>query len=206
MGFSGGGTSPVTAHKHTNASGQGGALEKLVTLVDSDTLEVYRKMELLDEHNATGVEATYSFSPVGGLDLLTDYSEVIMLVSGSATAILEMQLVINDLITNQNYISQVRSDATVLSTALTSATTHVSLISSTIMAGASSFSLTIRIFVNPTSTSFVGNSLSHVVGEGSEITQFYIAHTDNVVDKLTIKTSTSTWATGTQIVTYGVRR
>jgi hypothetical protein len=40
MGFSGGGTSPVTAHKHTNASGQGGALEKLVTLVDSDTLQV----------------------------------------------------------------------------------------------------------------------------------------------------------------------
>jgi len=204
MGFSGGGTSAVTAHVHTNEAGQGGALSD-ATLLNTPTLTSQINLERLDTHLAAGNENTYTFTPATALDLLADYSEIMVVISGSADGALDLEMVLNADVTGyfQETFSQIGA---VLAGVTGGSIAHVVILSSSVITGTRRFYARIHITIEDSTDRFqiIAQGGAHNVGQEQVVAEQNTAATE--LTSLNFQTSANNWIAGTRIDTYGVRR
>ncbi len=161
-------------------------------------------LRLLDNHLATGTEATYTYTPVPALNMKARYREIYIIVTGSATATLEMQLKINAQ-TDYN-VSYNINDTTTATTGLTDAAPTIILLSGGILDGANLFNIQAYIVFNDASDMLMVHAVGSAPHEGNYQVHGQPQTAATTITSIEIKTSTSTWATGTEISIYGIQR
>jgi len=210
MGFGGGGTGSFSLpdHLHTNALLAGGSLEELVTLVDGATMAAWfagkEKFELLDEHVAAGTESTYTFTPAAPLtsDL---FSEIRVYYEMDSSAALALEMKLNGHTDYDWSKAFIRGAGVSGLTGL--GTTEYELISATSVNGAQEFAGIARILQMDMAggkmyiESYFSQARDCEVGGGSDETTDILG-----IDTIETRTSTSTWAIGSKITTYGVKK
>jgi len=164
--------------------------------------------ERLDVHLAAAPESTYTFTPATALDW-DDYTRIIVQTSGLTTAALALQMQLNGIVIS--YFSQrLRSAAAALTALQQSNVAFWEILSSTALNAASRQFITItEIMLNDPAFANEGflclmkgeALLTHEQGGG-----YNDENNVGPIDSITTFTSASTWAAGTLISTYGVRR
>ncbi len=165
-------------------------------------------LKLLDTHEATGTESSYTFTPAAALSGDT-YDLIIIYISGINTAALALELIINGIVTGyyndgqrtgggtitaldeNNLAHWVIASATILDTTVDqfNIIVEIQIPDPSIVAGTEQFGMHSRAITSRQKTEIKSGS----VIAGNEITS------------IKIETSTSTWVLGTKINTYGVK-
>jgi len=165
-------------------------------------------LERLDNHDAAGVEATYTFTPATPLDDET-YSSIMIVVSGEVTAALALEMKINGLAalySMQKFtviagtvtgIAQVSTpEFEIVSAALLNIPTRKFSVIAYLMMGSPAFAnpRITGMFAAKADLGYTAGTLRNTTNGEDEITS------------ITWQTSVSTWIAGTTIDTYGIRR
>ncbi len=218
MGFGGGGSGSFVLpnHLHTNGAADGGDLEEAVTLVDGATMLAWwnaklaaaatGSLELLDSHKAVGTESTYTFTPGTAL-ALADYSAIRVYIAGSSTASFELRCVINALGGTSYRSSGTRNSNGVNTGIATGTPAHLVLMSATMNNVAQEYAGYLELQMNDAGGDFLIGYSS--IGDENARREYYLQGRLSDVDTITsieIKTSASTWATGSTIDIYGVQK
>lgn len=202
-------TAEIAAKAVTAAKLADGTADKAMGF---DSLGVYaeipqRTVEILDNHVAAGAEATYTFTPASAL-LFATYSEIWVVIEGAATAALALQMQLNG-DTAANYSENgYRINAAPAQVILQNlGQTQLTLLTATVLAGAYDFSGISKITRNPLNNRYTQHS-EFSCQLALEHEKYYGRHVAaaQAISSITVKTSISTWITGTRITTYGVRR
>lgn len=161
-------------------------------------------MVLLARHKAEQAESTRTFNLA---DITSEkYSEVIVKISGEATASLELRAVINGLGTNYIQKGENSIGGTVTGINITTGSV-LRLASTSILTGATTFNGEFTIQKDETGVWGGGMARFRGYAVGKEDTDWnHDAATANKLTTITISTSASTWKAGTTIEVYGVKR
>ena len=164
------------------------------------------KMVLLDSHEATSTESTYTFTSTSSLDMENDYSELIVLISGNATASLSLQLIINAIEGVAYSQTTLVADSTSVTHSDLAGQGKIEILNTALLDNPRAILCELHITGNPFNRDLMINGNNYALGEGLNVLGGSMAENDGLIDSLRIKTSTSTWSSGTQIITYGVKR
>lgn len=162
-------------------------------------------LQLLDLHQASGTESTYTFTPGSALNS-AKYSAIVIKISGSATASLALNMVLNGDSGNMAYFGQ-RMTGSAVANITASAQSVIQIASTSIISAATLFDGEIIINLDSTVGKILrGTSMMSAGGVGVELLGWYDSQgATNSITSINFATSTSTWATGTNITTYGVK-
>ncbi len=164
-------------------------------------------MKLLDSHEATGTESSYTFTPATPFTN-TEYSQIIVIITGRSTASLAIEMVINAL-TTKYYSEKVQISSGTLSGVSHANLSEWELCPTTIITTSSMFSIRVEIHIPDASmTSEKLEGHVRATGQVQIIQQGGILNdnsNENDISSIKVQTSTSTWATGTTIHTYGLK-
>lgn len=159
-------------------------------------------MVLLGKHTAVVAESTFTFN-FADVDLANKYSEIVIKIHGTATASLALQMKING--TSSGYYADGLKDLVGTLTGVNfSATTQHEIIGTNIITGANNFKARIILSIENAQANIL--SEGGVGGNGMTKLQGLVGLLVNLLNSLTIQTSTSTWSILTTIEVYGVRK
>ncbi len=164
------------------------------------------KLQLLDEHVATGTEATYTYTPSPALNMLNKYAEIYVKINGLTTASLELRMKLN---AKTDYNEQtLETKSTVLVGADIDANSSFVLLNANLITGASAFESKASISLMTTSIATMTISSKGTVPNIGFFSSYGAVGVDtgNTITSIEILTSTSTWATSTEILIYGLLR
>ena len=166
------------------------------------------QLELLDTHEATGTESTYTYTPSTALDLENTYDEIIVIAKGKTSASMSLLLKINGLV---EYHTTLNSNTlgTLTGVHLGSAP-YVVFIPSAMMNSGRGFNSNIHISKELSNTSSISLNyygFANVSTRGLQtLAGGTIAVSSSDITSVQIFTSASTWIAGTTINTYGVKK
>jgi len=165
------------------------------------------KYELLDDHTATGTESTYTFTETLSVD---DYARFFVFIRGASSASFQLQMILNtDTSSSQSYSREYYTGGSITVSDVTGAAFCELASTNLIVSGiGNAFNTDIEILTNDLDEEHIKyNATSYRIG--SNRWERYYGDNSAVTGNLTsiqIKTSTSTWIAGTEIMTYGVHR
>jgi len=204
MGMNGGGTSPVTAHVHTNASGQGGALNT-TTLIGAVTLDSRLIWDLIETYEASIAEGskTFTFTEI----TFDDDSELVLVMDGAVTASLALEIAVNG-DTTTNYFTDGRRISAGTETIIDINSAEFWTVASTSILGIANqnFFGNIRFMRSKALTLDRPNMISEFIGAGQEQVSCQLTSVETGISSIEVNTSTSTWGIGTRFSLYRVRR
>ena len=215
MAFGGGssGSAALTAHTHNDAlSGDGGGLSNTLTDIGGTALfpliQDQSLIDLLDTHEATGTESTYTFTPTTPIDLADEYEEVFVIAKGKTSASLAIDFKVNGI---TEYHTTINNNllGTLTGIHLGSAL-NAELQSATNINVGRGFNLNLHIskeLVDGSSSGYNYYGFSNVSTRA--LTTFAggtILNTETTISSIQLFTSASTWTAGTTINTYGLRK
>lgn len=160
----------------------------------------------LGVHVAPIAESTFTFN-FADVDLFNKYSEIIVEIHGEATASLALQAQINGISSANYYQSGYTSIGATLANVQKSAQTLIELLGTNIETSGAMMSCSMKIRIDKNNNYTYGEWFGGVIGGGNTSGMVGLAGIgSNNLISLTIKTSTSTWAIGTVISVWGVKK
>lgn len=165
---------------------------------------VVQRWTLLDSHTATGTESSYTFTPSTALNLLTDYSAILVFCSFDNNAVLAYQVVLNGIVTA--YVANGwRSDGTALTNISTGSSTSFQLLGTSAVLAEPDiqhgmFEIMLDEDQNAHITSKFHSNTREETMHGSR------ALAADTISSIKVQVSTSTWKSGGIIDTYGVKK
>ena len=166
------------------------------------------QLELLDTHEATGTESTYTYTPSTALDLGSTYDEIIVIAKGKTSGSLAIDFKLNGL---TEYHTSINNNllGTLTGIHLGSAL-NAELQSSTNINVGRGFNLNLHISKELSDGGSIGYNYYGFSNVSTRaLTTFAggtIANTDTTISSIQLFTSNSTWKAGTTINTYGVKK
>ena len=159
--------------------------------------------ELLDDHTASGTESTYTFTP-GTTITKSTHSMIYIVFDGAATASLALQMQINGLTTSLYDTNGFKADCSAITNISAMAAAQFQLASSTMLSGTpTECSGQAYLFFHNSGVSGRSNFLNAQAPKEEQYSHRHQSAT--TITSITLKTSTSTWVSGTKIRIYGMR-
>ncbi len=155
-------------------------------------------------HNtlASGTAAIWTFNPT--LDMKLVYREIIIIMTGKATAALGLNLTVNN-VTDYDE-SYVNADTTTLTTVVNITQPAVLFLPASHIDGAVAFHAKISIVLDDADDQLHIHSRAAAPHEGNFTNDLIAISSGTSITELEITTTTSTWIAGTEITVYGIRR
>lgn len=163
-------------------------------------------VEILDNHEASGAEASYTFTPSSALTT-DDYSEIIVLMDFEATATFALEMILNGV--TSNYFSKgFRADGVALTNIAHNNQTEIQICSTT--AATTNVPMFSKISIGMIDTDAGDLAGFSTTGQGTgalyENMFFSKQAVTAEITSIKMQTSTSTWKIGSKITTYGRKR
>ncbi len=164
------------------------------------------KYRLLDDHEATGTEAIYTFTKTLTTD---DYSAIEIYITGLTSATLALEMVLNGSESTNNYSYGLYCTASAIATLAKTGADAMTLLSATSLSSTDPFTGKIIITLEDQDAAYNVSAYSVFQAANNNRSESMF-HTNNQnltsITSITIQTSTSTWTSGTRILIYGVQR
>ena len=157
--------------------------------------------EVLDNHTASGTEASYTYTPGAALDFAT-YSKIIIEFMGSSTATFTLQLVLNGIVGTDNFARGFYVDGSAITHRNVGSTSSMELCLNTVNGAGNLFGTT---EICSKVTALTCKSMYTCSGTDSSQYMNGTSVGATTVTSIKLQTSTSTWTTGTRITIYGVK-
>ncbi len=164
------------------------------------------KLVLLDSHKATGAEASYLLTKALKE---TEYSEIMIIIKGASTAAFDLLLKINAYAgTTQHTTTEQVTTVPAYTVTREMSLAFFRIADSVIIGGTESFQSKIILKLNPLGAGYILLSFeSYRNTDGAKQSGFgWSSGITGDISSIELKTSTSTWITGTTIDTYGLRK
>ncbi len=161
-----------------------------------------RGMVVLDKHEATGTEASYTFTPDPAI-LNDKYSKILIIFDGKTTASLALELKINGSATG-HYWTMTENNQGTLTGSTASNASEFPLADTSVITAATHLMGEISLYLSDIATAVV--SIDSTIGAGRHYNKMTGNIVTSTITEIKIQTSTSTWVAGTKIIIYGVVR
>ncbi len=160
-------------------------------------------MRLIDTHQATGTESTYTVTQP--MDLLLKYSEILILINGEATAAFDLLLKYNS-VTDLYHYNYIKNDSTTVTGVNATSQAAWIIADKEGIINVATGKYNVRVHLTSADDSIIQGTFQNYGNEASSIGGISQSNAIAAITSLTISTSTSTWKAGAQINTYGIPR